>query len=297
MLMIVELSGGLGNQLFQYAFGRSLTLETGCVVKFDARGYPDSRGRTFDLPLLRLDCIVASDSECDRLLRQRLSLLARVGRRIGLPLQTHRPPTCIIFREKQWFEFDPNVYKRCGNAYFSGYWQCLQYFDRNRGLFFDELRPRGELSAAAMNLSDRIQASRSVSVHIRRGDYRSPPDGNDMWNVCDHQYYQNALTALQRHEDDLTYFVFSDEPSELDGKLFSGQVHIVPENISAMESLYLMSQCRHHIIANSSFSWWGAYMSSAVGGMTIYPSRWTREMLTPIGLIPSAWTAAEAFVE
>jgi hypothetical protein len=294
MTVVVELSGGLGNQLFQYAFGRAISFRHGCKVKFDSRGYPDTRGREFDLPKLTRHCEIADFRESDRLLGVYPSLAERIARRLGLRSTFRSVRSDFIYREPQWFQVDPCALAARQASYYQGYWQCVGYFDKYRDELVNEITPVEAISAAALEILDEIQRSGdvSVSVHIRKGDYKNPPDGNRMWDVCTDEYYRNAVQLMSGFVSAPRWFIFSDEPGDIDATLFHGNVKVIPASINAVESIHLMASCRHHIIANSSFSWWGAYLSRRANGVTVFPDHWMQGVPTPQDLVPPKWLAS-----
>ncbi len=294
MTIIVELAGGLGNQLFQYAFGRSLTLAGHGPVKFDARGYPDSSGRKFELRALKTVLDLASPSECAQLEYAPPGLVDRVLRRLGVSRPFVR--SASHRREREWFKFDQTALEPGGEAYYAGFWQSPRYFERFRDVLLDEIQPVALLSLEAATLRQAMAAEHSVSVHIRRGDYRQPLNGERLWDVCGRAYYANGVAILKERAPTSTFYLFSDEPSESDADWFPGPTVIVPASIGTVESLALMSACQHHLIVNSSFSWWGAWLSRRAG-TTVYPSTWMRGHVTSLDLIPAGWVRAEAPLE
>jgi len=155
------------------------------------------------------------------------------------------------------------------------------------------LRLRTELSSQSHAVRSAIEESTSVSVHVRRGDYASNPATNLYHGTCDPEYYLAAERKLRTEFGELTLFVFSDDPQwAKDNVQFQSNAVAVTHNLLERdyEDLHLMTLCDHHIIANSTFSWWGAWLCDNPGKMVIAPRQWFRGAgLSAEDLIPEGW--------
>ncbi len=259
-MILMQLQGGLGNQMFQYALGLVLAHLNQTGLQLDTSYYPDVKGRTYDL-----SCFV-----------------------MGEPLMQIRQRTRPNVMEKG-FTFDPTILALRGNLYLEGYWQSEKYFQSHAGLVrwklgFTSLPRNGDMYR-------RILDSHSVAIHVRRGDYATDPHTRDFHGLLPREYYASAWAAV-KHADPLAEaFIFTDDPY-WDGLAdLPGFGHIVPGDTH--EHLKLMSQCQHHIIANSTFSWWGAWLATR-GGTVITPKKWFNNAdLDAKDLVPSGWMRLE----
>ena len=183
-----------------------------------------------------------------------------------------------ILKKKNLVLFDPTVFQYYKNIYLDGYWQSELYFKDIRNEIIEDFlikAPFGE--RATMYLAD-IQTSKSVSIHIRRGDYVSNTHTNNIHGVCDLNYYQIAINYMISNVENPKFYIFSDDITwckihfdHLDNKIF------VENTNNALEDLELMKSCQHNIIANSTFSWWGAWLNQNTKKIVIAPKRWFAE--------------------
>ena len=206
----------------------------------------------------------------------------------ALPL---RRRTLIVERA---FTFDPDVLRTTRrNIYLQGYWQSEKYFRDIRPMLQRDLTVKTEPDAANAAMAGRIRRVESVSLHVRRGDYVSNEVTTRVHGVMDPDYYRRAAEDLGARVRQPHFFVFSDEPQWAREHLELGHPTTVvdlngPDR--SCEDLRLMRLCRHHIIANSSFSWWGAWLSDGPDPVVIAPKRWFRESEHDTrDLIPDRW--------
>lgn len=263
--MIVQLNGGLGNQLFQYAFGRSLSSE-------------------FQVPLF----FNKSDLDCGR---RHYALDP-----FKVDVKFKDPAGVARFEERQ-FTYDPNVHTANAGSYFVGYWQTEKYFTSTAPTLRQELTLKAPVSARTAEVAQQILSfPESTFVHVRRSDYLNPHTSAYHGNMT-MDYYQSAMkyindeTASTAH-----YFVFSDDPSWCRHN-FPG-CQIVDHNIGKgkeVEDLYLMSLCKNAIIANSSFSWWGAWLGDTrLDRICVGPKKWfAGAQLNTEDIIPKRWVTCD----
>jgi len=240
--MIVRLQGGMGNQLFQFAFGRSVALARNEELLFEKRGDMSSGGSRFpySLDLFNTDVKFV---------------------RPGQSGPEYYEATAVTF--------DNGVYAAPKGTNFIGYWQTEKYFDHE--LVRKELSLRKGISESTQRLAEEISATpNSAFIHVRRTDYLTPEVAPWMGNLT-MDYYTRAIAGIRDRLTDVTFFIFSDDPAWCRHNL-SGQVI---ETNKPHEDLFLMSQCKHAVIANSSFSWWGAWFGGNYKGrLVIAPYRW-----------------------
>lgn len=235
---VVKIMGGLGNQLFQYAFGQAIK-ETGTKVAYDVLWYDPVREKTrpYCLDKFYTDVPVA--------------LLSRQNK----------------VREKG---FDPELLKENGTGFY-GYWQSPMYYSDNLIAELDRAyHVRKEFyTSEFLKLKGEIESVNAVSVHIRRGDYLDNPNHF----VLPLHYYDDAMDLILKTKGSPVFYIFSDD-SEYCSKMFGDykQVHL-----SEWLDFELMRCCKHHIIANSTFSWWPAFLSKEA--TVLCPDTWTYDIL------------------
>lgn len=291
--LIANLRGGLGNQLFQYACGRSLArdLDLTLTIATDMLGYSGSRRRTELNHVFQLAVPEAS--------RQDLS--TQVGR-------WRASPRVRLFFEKQllaWARGPRFAVETCATGtealpaklrnggYLHGYWQSERYFARHAETIRADLAFRQALIGRNAKVATAIGSAPAASIHIRRGDYLAQRKFRTVLNVCPLNYYVDAIELLMRSVPQVRFFAFSDDlpwvKKELQ-PLFPG-LQVVDHN-SGYDSHYdmqLMALCDHHIIANSSFSWWAAWLNPSPDKIVVAPGRWYANGWDSTHLTPENW--------
>jgi len=298
-MIIVRLMGGLGNQMFQYAAARRLALRHGTDVAFDDSYFkqcpPGDTPRVYMLHRLSVVARFATATEVAEMGGAAKSLWKRVlvGMRRAAGLVRHPPQQ---FREP-YARFCPEVLHLPDDVYLIGYWHAEQYFADVAETIRAELMVRTTLTGRNLESAQRISDCESVAVHFRRGDYVSSAKTMAFHGVFSPDYYQMALDALQSRVNRPRLFVFSDDPQWVRQHVkFSVPFEVVDHNPPGQEheDLRLMSLCRHAIIANSSFSWWGAWLNSNPDKVVIAPRRWfADERMNSSDLIPPNWLRVE----
>jgi hypothetical protein len=261
----VILLGRTGNNLFQYAFGRALAERHGVPLVMDGAWYNNRTWRGVSaLGRLPLRCTLERNwSIASRL------LLKTTGRH--LHESKHLP---LVAEPATNHRFNPAFQQAPADCLVKGYFQSHLYFQHLESELRQELAMSGlPWSDATCRLADRMQRENSVAIHVRRTDYIGNPDVA----VCDINYYLRAIDRLRSRNESLSFHVFSDDPSWC-GIHFSGsgfEVHAFPEAHSdPLHDLYLMSRAQHHIICNSSYSWWAAWLAHHPSQQVIMPDRW-----------------------
>jgi len=284
-MVIVRLIGGLGNQMFQYALGRTLSQRHAVPLKLDISGYGEYTLHGYCLNRLRIKEVIADEGEISRLRgrgsRARiLRLLARAG------FGTRR----VLERG---FQFQPAVLDVRPPLYLEGYWQSEKYFASAAGVLREEFALREPMDEANRAMADLIGSCDSVAVHVRRGDYVSNAETNAVHGVCGDDYYAAASKIIMQRIARPHAFVFSDDIGWTRQHLALGMpttyVDLNPSSRNHLD-LHLMAACRHQIIANSSFSWWAAWLNDNPGKTVVAPRRWFRkEDIDTRDLLPAAW--------
>ncbi len=282
--LISRLHGGLGNQMFQYAAGRAIALRTGAELLLDLGYFDGELLHAFGLQHLAAGYRVASDAE---LPPKRSASPVRYALWRALRL---RPK---LVRERT-LGFDPAIAATQPPAYLQGYWQSEKYFADAAETIRTELAVETAPSAANAAMLERIRSGLSLSLHVRRGDYASDAATLATHGLCSPDYYDRAVRAIaERTGGTPTIYIFSDDPDWAEENLaFGFETVVVRGNDAATnyEDLRLMSACDHHVIANSSFSWWGAWLDPKPDAVTVAPQRWFAhpDMHNP-DIIPERW--------
>ena len=286
-MIVMRLKGGLGNQMFQYALGRRLSLEHHTELALETSSF-----KTDHLRVYRLDSLQIKGSASDKLPffpttgpKRRLNSLLQFFRGlVGRPFE--------IFKEKS-FSFDPSVLQCSDNAFFDGFWQSEKYFATIRENLLAELVPVTPLSGELTHIAHNIQSCAAVSIHVRRGDYVSDPTTTAYHGVCSKEWYEKAAEYMKAHVPNLQFFVFSDDFEwAKDNLSFNAPTTFVKPSPDGMEchDLYVMSLCKHNVIANSSFSWWGAWLNQNPNKIVVAPRKWfVAGPQTTNDLIPESW--------
>ena len=184
--------------------------------------------------------------------------------------------------------------KKSKDFYFDGYWQSEKYFIDHREALLDIFTLSKEISHQSKAYLQGITKSNSISLHIMRGDYVSNESTNKIHGTCDVEYYQQAFSKIKETHDNAHFFVFSDDLDWAKDNLgFIDKITYIElaEDIPDHEEMFLMSQCNHNIIANSSFSWWGAWLNQHINKIIIAPKNWFRvDIHDTKDLTPADWT-------
>ena len=284
----MQLTGGLGNQLFQYALGRKLALSRDNHLRFDLRTFQHQQ-RQYMLGHFRIFGLPVDILEFggEFWWEKRTMLTRLLDRLINLRPYYRRPR---IFESS--IVFDKNVLKAPRNVYLAGYWQSEKYFKDIRSTLEREIVLINSPSPESFHLQNKILACESVSLHIRRGDFVSNRKTNEIHGVLPLEYYYEAIRLITNQVRNPEFFIFSDDiPWVRENLLVPKKVNFVehPTSNRDYEDLILMSNCKHHIIANSSFSWWGAWLSQNPVKRVIAPREWYRIVIDTRDLLPEEW--------
>jgi hypothetical protein len=287
--VIARIEGGLGNQLFQYAAARSLADRLACEMTLDLRGLAENGDRPYQLDLYQTRCAIADAALLNTLPPWRSSHSRRMRSRIAqcMPGLYAYP----VFWPRD-FSYDARFERIERPVFLVGYWQTEKYFAWNRPSLLQDLQLRTPLDSSHPVLT-RILSTNSAALHVRRGDYISNPAAADFHGTSDMAYYAAAVADLVKRQSDVELFVFSDEPEWARANLkLDLPTHIVDAHSPEQGhlDLELMRHCRHHIIANSSFSWWGAWLCVSAGQHVYAPRRWFRDPgVNTSDVIPPRW--------
>lgn len=291
-MIIVRLVGGLGNQMFEYALGRCLALKNGVALKLDISSYRRDRLRTYRLGHFNIIEEFARPEEIEALVRMDPGggRFARLGAKINRVYNRVFNHAYVVDRQRG---FDPSVLRRRGDVYLNGYWQSEKYFKDVEGVIRQELTVKTASGPQSQELAAAISSAESVSLHVRRGDNVSNPDLYKYIGICSIDYYRAAVDLMKERLKEPRLFVFSDDHEWVrdcfrPGLPFTLVTHNGEER--DYEDFGLMTLCKHHIIANSSFSWWAAWLCENPSKVVVAPRRYfATSKYTDKDLIPDEW--------
>lgn len=266
-MIISQIVGGLGNQMFLYALGKSVALKNKTKFKIDISVYSNYKLRKYSLNNLLIERTVAN------------------------LIEIFLWKNFFKFQEKN-FRFDKNVFLR-KNAYFVGYYQSPKYFEWIRGDLVREFSPKASASGKNFDAAKKIQKENSVSIHVRRGDYVSNQITNAYHGVCSLNYYKQAVEIIRNKVQKPFFYIFSDDKNWVKKNIKTGNAQVFVDWNNAdnsFEDMRLMSLCKHNIIANSTFSWWGAWLNKNPNKIVIAPQKWfANKTIDTSDLIPHSW--------
>lgn len=297
-MIIANIVGGLGNQMFQYACARALALEVGVPLKVTLDMFPAyaSYHNGYELDrVFNLELEQATSKE-----------LANIIGRFRTPIKIRKAlmsKKLAYFRGK-YFILDENsdfsdgngVLKKVHTAksvYLQGYWQSERYFAKYDDILRKDFTFKTNKNDIIRPLVEDISESNAVSLHIRRGDYVNNIKTFATHGICPMEYYSEAIAFLQKQVPNMRLFVFSDDAEWVKENLMVNYPSMVLINGNYGENSYidmqLMSLCTHNIIANSSFSWWGAWLNPNPNKIVIAPKKWFANGKNSENLFPSSW--------
>jgi hypothetical protein len=282
-MIISQLNGGLGNQMFQYALGRKLSLLYGVPLKLDFSMATGDTTRTYRLGNYCIPAEFATDSE--------ISGIKSTSLFDYLKMYYLRS----IYKEPH-FQYDKNILHGKKNVYLQGYWQSEKYFKDIEDTLVRDFTLLKEPDYHNREVAEQIREQESVSIHIRRGDYVTSPTTNAYHGICSEEYYVNAIRTIESKVKNPHIYLFSDDTDWVRQQFYTGHPTTIMDFNGTKKDyadMWLMSLCRHHIIANSSFSWWGAWLCRNPGKIVIAPQRWfANPDINTSDLIPNTWIQA-----
>ncbi|MBC7409534.1 MAG: alpha-1,2-fucosyltransferase [Arcicella sp.] len=291
-IIIIQLQGGLGNQMFQYAFARILAKRNSVTLKLD-RSFFDTLSnvqeftqRNFELGIFKNVCTQASSKEIIKLTR--LSFINKIKKKLGVYYKSN------IYSEP-YLDFQSEALSIKAPVYIKGYFQSYKYFENQEDLIRETFCfPVGSLEDRNKALLSKLQSETTISVHIRRGDYVTNSKTQQFHGNCSLEYYSKAIALLASKTKKFTLVFFSEDSQwvkEQFGNLQYSKLFIdynTEEN--SWIDMFLMSSCSHNIIANSSFSWWAAYLNKQNDKIVIAPKKWYANLESNTNdLIPPQW--------
>lgn len=272
-MIISKLLGGLGNQMFQYAVAKVIAQKHSTELKFDLRGLfagEDVR-KTYELDIFGIPEVQASRKEYFPYFRNSIYGSKKIWNFIK------KKKNIIHYKEKD-FSFNPDLLSNSTeNMLLRGLFQSEKYFVHKRDLILKEFTFKEPLSGKNKKMSETLQSENSVAVHIRRGEFAANKDINQKIGTTSLDYYNKAIDYIREKVENPKFYIFSDSPEWVkeNFKILENAVQI--DWNSGKESyrdMQLMSLCKHNIIANSTFSWWGAWLNQNSEKIVIAPKQW-----------------------
>lgn len=287
-MIIVNIIGGLGNQMFQYAFGYALAKQRDTLLKIDTTLFNNYGLRKFELKKFNINPSIASMQEIEEMKYKQIFFLEKLLRTV---LKKNKPYSKYYYHEKYFYYQKELIEKQ--HQYFEGYWQSEKYFKAYREELLQQFTLKNGLYRASKVYFEKIESTNAVGLHIRRGDYVNNPHTNSVHGTCSLEYYQQAMRLIDEKVNSPHYFIFSDDLDWAKESLtFITDITFVElgKEIPDHEEMYLMSRCKHNIIANSSFSWWGAWLNQNPHKTVIAPKKWFNDAtINTDDLIPEDW--------
>ncbi len=282
-MIIVKLQGGMGNQMFQYALGRRLSHLNNLELKLDTSPYKhqnkNATPRTYSLECFNIIENFAKEKDTKKMHLPKMAtrnIFLRIYRKIFRDLSARKPLYKRTYVNEPSFGFCVDVLKINGDAYLSGNWQNEKYFKDIRDTICKDFTIKDESVAYKKILEQILNTADSVSLHIRRGDYILNEAIGKYHGVCSLGYYKKAISLVAKKIHSPTFFVFSDDIKWVKEnlKIEYPMIFVSDGSLKDYEELILMSKCKHNIIANSSFSWWGAWLNNNQTKIVVAPKKW-----------------------
>ena len=293
-MIIVKLMGGLGNQMFQYAAGRRLAMKHNTILKLDLSFLLDRTPREnfayrdYDIGIFNIQENFVNTSEIKEFFPNKRHFIYRIKRKLKF-INIIKEPS----RFNEDFHFYNEILSAPNNTYLEGYWQSEKFFKDIEDIIKRDFTIRPKMDSLNEKYAKEIISSESVSIHIRKGDYIHNPIINEVYNTCNLDYYMKSMKKIIDCVENPTFFLFSDDPMWVKENFnLENTFKIITHNRAekSYEDLRLMSLCKHNIIANSSFSWWGAWLNENPKKIIIAPENWFNyPSINTDDLIPKTW--------
>lgn len=285
-MVIMRIKGGLGNQLFQYASSYALAKRLNQKLAFDPSFTANMTARGYKLPLLQVETDeVVYTEQLPKKVKRLKNLYINKACRI-LNLSKHKCGEYIYWLETR-DEWQPDFFTLKGNnLYVDGYFQSEEYFKQYREVLLKQIQPKYEPEDEYLKVLDEIVNCNSVAVHVRRSDFKK--DNCEFHYLLDEMYYQDAIRKIRLEVENPVFFWFSDDMNwvkEHIGEDDDFHFVCIRTTHGDVDDMMLMKNCKHIITANSTFSWWAAWLNEHKDAIRIVPSK-------PYGMekmIPSKW--------
>lgn len=298
-MILVKLMGGLGNQMFQYAAGLSLANEENTALKLDLT-FLNNSNSTHTIRKFELDCLNIKSTIIEKREVENFEKKARLFKNFKISKLDKFLFRNLLAIPKIYSyhgpEYKSEIFENGSNCLIEGYWQNEKYFNRIRKHIINEFTFKQFIIDKNLALVQEMKSCNSISLHVRRGDYITNKDANQFHGTCSLQYYSTAIQYILAKVENPFFYIFSDDTEWVRKNLYLDEIqHKIIEGNSGEKSyndMYLMSNCNHNIIANSSFSWWAAWLNNFNYKIVIAPKQWYSSDIQndlAIDLIPKKW--------
>lgn len=291
-MVIVNLKGGLGNQMFQYAMGRRYAHLSNQVMKLDLgflrniNHQSNVTIRDYELSAFNIQEDFANEYEIKKYKNTATQILNKL-----FPHFRTNP-----YVKEKYFHFDPSILSLMGGRYFDGHWMSEKYFSDIEPIIRAEFTFKTKMIDKAKFLHTQILNSNSICVQVRRGDYVTNPDVAKIHQTTSLDYFERGVTQIKSILENPVFFVFSDDSKWCEENMkWLENAHFIERELEGegarnSDYLQLMTACKHFVISNSTFAWWAAWLSVSPGKLVVAPMNWfnKREIITR-DIYPSNW--------
>jgi Glycosyl transferase family 11 len=293
-MIVVKLQGGLGNQMFQYALGRALSIRLNTSMKLDLsfllnRTLNENYTlRSYELDIFNLNVELATSTEINKYIcsytdQPKLALW-----------KLHRKTFNYNCYKEKVSSFDAEVFSLKGNIYLDGYWQTSKYFNEVKSIILKDFSFKEYISSDIKKLADEIYNSNSLCLNVRRGDYVSNPETNKFHGVQGIDYFEAAIPHISQIVENLKIYIFSDDINwcvkNINFNFPTTFVEYEYPNRKSKDYFRLMSLCKYFIIANSTFGWWAAWLNQNPNKIVVAPRKWFNDpTIDTSDLTPENW--------
>lgn len=270
-MIVVKLIGGLGNQMFQYATAKALALEKKQKLYIDTSAF-----KNYDLHAYGLHHFNIKAKEY----KQKSKWYRKIKNKLKL----------VTNYKEASFRFNPELFKiKTKDTFLYGYFQSEDYFLNHRTTLLEDFKITSKLKKETEVLLNNISKTNAVSIHIRRGDFLQ----HDVHNTSKADYYNTAMQCIEDKIEQPTYYLFSDDIEWVKNNFktnFKAVFVDFNDALTGFEDLKLMSHCQHNIVANSSFSWWSAWINTNPDKIVIAPKKWFNgDQYDYTDVVPKSW--------
>ena len=268
-MIVIEMSGGLGNQMFQYALYKKFESLNKDVVMETSFFRSGQELREYELGIFSVKYRTITDKEAANIrgFGYQDSVFDKIRHKLI-------PQMYKVYVDKIG-PFQPEIFEM-DNVYLSGYWQNENYFKDIKEVICRDFSFSDKLMEQYKNICERLEKENSVSVHIRRGDYLTTENTRIHGNICTDKYYANAMKYIEERVENPHFYVFTDDLEWAREKYSGKNITVVDgnRNASSYVDMFLMSRCKHNIVANSTFSWWAAWLNVNPDKLVLAPPKW-----------------------
>lgn len=294
--IILKLNGGLGNQMFQYAFAYVLYKKYGVDILFDFSAFEEleksttATTRNFELGAFNIVYRMATEEELNQV--EPPKKMSKVQKFLwnSFKLEKFRPKSNAFLQTKP-YQFDKSLLTPPLFLHYNGYFQNEKYFKEVRQDLIKCFSSEVQMDEKNQQIIKKIQETNSVSIHVRRGDYVTLESASQFHGTCPLEYYQRAIEHVAKHVRSPHFFLFSDDICWVVENLNINYPYTIVDvnHDKGWNDINLMKNCRHNIVANSSFSWWGAWLNENPQKIVVAPKKWIAKNPQKCKIVPDEW--------